>query len=92
MTVPQHAVKADIFTPNACRRERAVPLREIMRRAERRGVNRAEVWRLTPARDDARVRLTFGDGFYTLWTMPNASTAREFLACAWPGLTVKEIQ
>lgn len=91
MTAPQYAVKADIFTPNACRRERAVPLREVMRRAEQRGAERAEVWRLQPSRDAVRVRLTFGDGFYTLWTMPNSRTAREFCARQWPGLTVKEI-
>jgi len=92
MTTPQHAIKADIFTPNACRRERAVPLRTVIRRTERRGAERAEAWRLTPARDDVRVRLTFGDGFYTLWTMPNASAAREFFARTWPGLTVKEVR
>lgn len=80
-----------IYTPNGSIRERHRTLRGVLDYANRRGAERAEAWRLTPARDDVRVRLTFGDGFYTLWTMPNSSAAREFLARRWPGLTVKEV-
>ena len=80
-----------ILTPNGDVRERHRTLRGVIDYAKRKRAERAEVWRLQPGRDAVRIRLTFGDGFYTLWTMPNAGNAREFLARQWPSLTVKEI-
>lgn len=81
-----------IFTPNGNVRERHRTLRGVLDYAERRGVKMAEVWQLRPLRNGVRVRLTFGDGFYTLWTADSMPNARQFLARQWPGITIKEIE
>jgi hypothetical protein len=81
-----------IFTPNGNVRERHRTLRGVLDYAKRRGVKMAEVWQLRPLGNGVRVRLTFGDGFYTLWTADSMPNARQFLARQWPGITIKEIE
>lgn len=80
-----------IFTPNGNVRERHRTLRGVLDYAKRRGVKLTEVWQLRPLRNGVRIRLTFGDGFYTLWTADSMPNARQFLARQWPGITIEEI-
>lgn len=80
-----------IFTPNGCIRERHRTLRGVLDYAKRRGAKGAKVWRLGRG-GPVRIRLTFGDGFYTLWTADSMPNARQFLTRQWPGVTVKEIE
>ncbi len=81
-----------IMTPEGCIRERHRTLLGVLDYAKRRGVKGAVVWQLRPLRNGVRVRLTFGDGFYTLWTADSMPNARQFLARQWPGITIKEIE
>lgn len=80
-----------IFTPNGCIRERHRTLRGVLDYAKRRGAKGAKVWRLGRG-GPVRIRLAFGDGFYTLWTADSMPNARQFLTRQWPGVTVKEIE
>lgn len=81
-----------IFTPNGCVRERHRTLRGVLEYAKRHGAERADIWRLSPGKGEVRIRLTFANGFYTLWTMPSVPFAREFIARQWSGLTMREIE
>jgi hypothetical protein len=80
-----------IFTPNGNVRERHRTLRGVLDYAKRRGAKGAKVWRLGRG-NPVRIRLTFGDGFYTLWTADSMLNARQFLARQWPGITITEIE
>lgn len=79
-----------VFTPNGDVRERHRTLRGVLDYGRRRGVERATYWRLQPGAA-VRVRLTFKDGFYSLFTMPDADTARAFCRRQWPAASVEEM-
>lgn len=80
-----------IFTPNGCVRERHRTLRGVLDYAKRHKPASVQVGAIRWQDGPARIRLTFNNGFYTLWTMPNVPAAREFLARTWPKLTMEEI-
>jgi hypothetical protein len=91
MTRPQYATTCELFTPNACRRLKARGLQPAIDYARRRGVARVGYWRLRPGMPEVRVHLTFEDGFYSLYTMPDAEACRAFHSCQWPGVSIEEV-
>ena len=80
-----------IFTPDGKVRERHHTMRGVIDYARRRPVERVAYWRLRPGAADVRVRLTFADGCYSLFTMPDADTARAFCRRQWPAASLEEV-